>query len=68
MVCFRSCGGRDQVGLVKVCDTSWLTPRPVNPLNIGQESKFICLYWVAKIFRFALDRGFATVKDFHVDV
>ena len=28
--------GRDQVGLCRVGDTSWLTPRPVNPLNVGQ--------------------------------
>eukprot|EP00092_Neocalanus_flemingeri_P032545 GFUD01035395.1.p1 GENE.GFUD01035395.1~~GFUD01035395.1.p1 ORF type:complete len:269 (+),score=69.68 GFUD01035395.1:58-864(+) len=33
---FRSCVGRDQVGLCRVADTSWLTPRPVNPLNVGQ--------------------------------
>ena len=26
-----------QIGLIRVCDTSWLTPRPVNPLNVGQE-------------------------------
>ena len=25
-----------QVGMVKIADTSWLTPRPVNPLNVGQ--------------------------------
>jgi len=33
---FRSCVGRDQVGLCRVGDTSWLSPRPVNPLNVGQ--------------------------------
>lgn len=33
---FRSCVGRDQVGMCRVGDTSWLTPRPVNPLNVGQ--------------------------------
>jgi len=33
---FRSCAGRDQVGLCRVADTSWLTPRPVNPINVGQ--------------------------------
>ena len=25
-----------QVGMVKIADTSWLTPMPVNPLNVGQ--------------------------------
>lgn len=35
-IIFRSCAGRDQIGLVRTCDTSWLTPRPVNPLNVGQ--------------------------------
>ena len=33
---FRSCVGRDQVGMCRVGDTSWLTHRPVNPLNVGQ--------------------------------
>ena len=50
-VIYSSCVGRDQVtlgirllktyvnlqvGLFKIADTSWLTNRPVNPLNIGQ--------------------------------
>lgn len=33
---FKSCTGRDQIGMVRVADTSWLTLRSVNPLNIGQ--------------------------------
>jgi len=33
---FRSCTGRDQVGMIKVADTSWLTSYPVNPMSIGQ--------------------------------
>ena len=51
-IIYSSCVGRDQViwnawssinteinfkvGLSKIADTSWLTNRPVNPLNIGQ--------------------------------
>merc|ERR1719419_744729 len=33
---FRSCVGRDQVGMCKVGDTSWLLGTSVNPLNVGQ--------------------------------
>ena len=33
---FRSCAGRDQIGMMKIADTSWLTEYPVNPVNIGQ--------------------------------
>lgn len=33
---FRSCVGRDRVGHLTLADTSWLTPHPVNPLNVGQ--------------------------------
>jgi len=33
---FRSCTGRDQIGMIKIADTSWLTDYPVNPMNIGQ--------------------------------
>eukprot|EP00088_Acartia_fossae_P038037 TRINITY_DN3931_c0_g1_i1.p2 TRINITY_DN3931_c0_g1~~TRINITY_DN3931_c0_g1_i1.p2 ORF type:complete len:271 (+),score=36.42 TRINITY_DN3931_c0_g1_i1:27-839(+) len=35
-VIFKSCSSRDQIGLVRTSDTSWLTPWPVNPLNVGQ--------------------------------
>ncbi|KAL5016575.1 hypothetical protein ScPMuIL_006164 [Solemya velum] len=33
---FRSCSGRDRVGPYPVCDNSWLTPYPLNPLAVGQ--------------------------------
>ncbi|KAF7701023.1 SET domain-containing protein 9 [Silurus meridionalis] len=33
---FRSCSGRDQLGPFHLCDHSWLTPRPENPLAVGQ--------------------------------
>jgi len=52
---YRSCGGRDQVGLVKVCDTSWLTPRPVNPLNIGQYVNNSCVGHPANVAYLELD-------------
>lgn len=35
-IIYKSCCSRDQVGLIKTGDTSWLTPWPVNPLNVGQ--------------------------------
>lgn len=46
---FRSCAGRDQVGCVRVCDTSWLTPRPVNPLAIGQYVNNSCTGFPANV-------------------
>ncbi|ESO88293.1 hypothetical protein LOTGIDRAFT_126320 [Lottia gigantea] len=33
---YKSCSNRDRIGPYLICDTSWLTPFPVNPLNIGQ--------------------------------
>ncbi|ELU04644.1 hypothetical protein CAPTEDRAFT_155045 [Capitella teleta] len=33
---FKSCANRDYAGRHAVCDTSWLTESPVNPLAIGQ--------------------------------
>ncbi|XP_050721939.1 SET domain-containing protein 9-like [Eriocheir sinensis] len=33
---FRSCCGRDRLGLEEAADSSWLTDWPVNPLNVGQ--------------------------------
>ncbi|KAI0240775.1 SET domain-containing protein 9 [Lamellibrachia satsuma] len=33
---YRSCAQRDRVGPYWLCDTSWLTNCPVNPLAIGQ--------------------------------
>jgi len=35
-IIYKSCCSRDQVGLIRTGDTSWLTPWPVNPLNVGQ--------------------------------
>ncbi|KAL8594693.1 hypothetical protein ACOMHN_052425 [Nucella lapillus] len=33
---YRSCHGRDRVGPYTLCDRSWLTEWPANPLAIGQ--------------------------------
>ncbi|XP_062870388.1 SET domain-containing protein 9 [Trichomycterus rosablanca] len=33
---FRSCSGRDQLGPFCLCDSSWLTSHPENPLAMGQ--------------------------------
>ncbi|KAK7071159.1 SET domain-containing protein 9 [Halocaridina rubra] len=33
---FKSCVNRDRVGFFLIADTSWLTPFPLNPLNVGQ--------------------------------
>ncbi|XP_076061867.1 SET domain-containing protein 9-like [Oratosquilla oratoria] len=33
---FKSCVGRDRVGFFWLADQTWLTPYPINPLNIGQ--------------------------------
>ncbi|XP_048037214.1 LOW QUALITY PROTEIN: SET domain-containing protein 9 [Megalobrama amblycephala] len=35
-IVYRSCSGRDRVGPFGLSDSSWLTPRPVNPLAVGQ--------------------------------
>ncbi|XP_056403417.1 SET domain-containing protein 9 isoform X3 [Hyla sarda] len=31
-----SCSGRDQLGPLKMCDCTWLTSTPRNPLSVGQ--------------------------------
>ncbi|XP_076462208.1 SET domain-containing protein 9-like [Babylonia areolata] len=33
---YRSCYGRDRVGPYPLCDESWLTDQPLNPLAVGQ--------------------------------
>ncbi|XP_056403406.1 SET domain-containing protein 9 isoform X2 [Hyla sarda] len=33
---YRSCSGRDQLGPLKMCDCTWLTSTPRNPLSVGQ--------------------------------
>ncbi|KAB5543344.1 hypothetical protein PHYPO_G00077990 [Pangasianodon hypophthalmus] len=33
---FQSCSGRDRLGPFRLSDSSWLTPRPENPLAVGQ--------------------------------
>ncbi|XP_041425230.1 SET domain-containing protein 9 isoform X2 [Xenopus laevis] len=33
---YRSCSGRDQLGPLKMCDASWLSAFPQNPLAVGQ--------------------------------
>ncbi|CAL4154531.1 unnamed protein product, partial [Meganyctiphanes norvegica] len=33
---YRSCSGRDRVGIHELADSSWLTEFPQNPLNVGQ--------------------------------
>lgn len=33
---FKSCSGRDRMGPFMMCDTSWLTAGPQNPLAVGQ--------------------------------
>lgn len=33
---FRSCCGRDRMGLEEAADLTWLTDWPINPLNVGQ--------------------------------
>lgn len=33
---YRSCSGRDQLGPLKMCDSTWLTSFPHNPLAVGQ--------------------------------
>lgn len=33
---YRSCSQRDRHGPYFTCDTSWLTPYPINPLAVGQ--------------------------------
>ena len=33
---FRSCHGRDRVGPYSLCDNTWLTDWPINPLSVGQ--------------------------------
>ncbi|KAK7485347.1 hypothetical protein BaRGS_00023446 [Batillaria attramentaria] len=33
---YRSCHGRDRIGPYTVCDDSWLTQSPLNPLSVGQ--------------------------------
>ncbi|XP_018418188.1 PREDICTED: SET domain-containing protein 9 isoform X1 [Nanorana parkeri] len=33
---YRSCNGRDQLGPLKMCDSTWLTSFPRNPLAVGQ--------------------------------
>ncbi|XP_063067720.1 SET domain-containing protein 9 [Engraulis encrasicolus] len=35
-IVYRSCSGRDQMGPLAMCDVSWLTDRPENPLAVGQ--------------------------------
>ena len=36
MMFFRSCHGRDRVGPYSLCDNTWLTDWPINPLSVGQ--------------------------------
>ncbi|XP_063818674.1 SET domain-containing protein 9 isoform X2 [Pseudophryne corroboree] len=33
---YRSCSRRDQLGPLKMCDSTWLTSSPRNPLAVGQ--------------------------------
>ncbi|KAM3938242.1 SET domain-containing protein 9 isoform 2-T2 [Leptodactylus fuscus] len=33
---YRSCSRRDQLGPLKMCDCTWLTSSPYNPLAVGQ--------------------------------
>ncbi|XP_069601999.1 SET domain-containing protein 9 isoform X2 [Ranitomeya imitator] len=33
---YRSCSRRDQLGPLKMCDITWLTSAPLNPLAVGQ--------------------------------
>ena len=33
---YRSCSQRDRIGPYESCDSTWLTPFPVNPLAVGQ--------------------------------
>ncbi|KAM5194843.1 SET domain-containing protein 9 [Mantella aurantiaca] len=33
---YRSCSRRDQLGPLKMCDSTWLTSSPNNPLAVGQ--------------------------------
>ncbi|XP_073418789.1 SET domain-containing protein 9 isoform X2 [Dendrobates tinctorius] len=33
---YRSCSRRDQLGPLKMCDVTWLTGAPLNPLAVGQ--------------------------------
>ncbi|KAG8598968.1 hypothetical protein GDO81_002821 [Engystomops pustulosus] len=33
---YRSCSRRDQLGPLKMCDGSWLTSAPLNPMAVGQ--------------------------------
>ncbi|XP_068127933.1 SET domain-containing protein 9 isoform X2 [Hyperolius riggenbachi] len=33
---YRSCSGRDRLGPLQMCDVTWLTSHPYNPLAVGQ--------------------------------
>ncbi|KAL2087688.1 hypothetical protein ACEWY4_016516 [Coilia grayii] len=35
-IVYRSCSGRDRMGPLALCDVSWLTDSPGNPLAVGQ--------------------------------
>ncbi|TRY88139.1 hypothetical protein DNTS_029447 [Danionella cerebrum] len=35
-IVYRSCSGRDRFGPLHLCDATWLTPHPLNPLAVGQ--------------------------------
>ncbi|KAK3887206.1 hypothetical protein Pcinc_008685 [Petrolisthes cinctipes] len=33
---YKSCCGRDRIGMMPSADDTWLTDHPINPLNVGQ--------------------------------
>ncbi|KAM3603807.1 uncharacterized protein V6R79_002404 [Siganus canaliculatus] len=46
---YRSCSGRDRIGPFMMCDTSWLTKRPQNPLAVGQYVNNCSNEWPANV-------------------
>ncbi|MEE6458282.1 hypothetical protein FKM82_000245 [Ascaphus truei] len=46
---YRSCSRRDQLGPFKMCDSTWLTACPSNPLAVGQYVNNCSNEWAANV-------------------